>query len=121
MDAALARASSANPALNAQRASVRAPDENVPQAKAGYRPRITASADIGASITESGIPAFASNSSVHNTNVSRLGPRGVGVQVDQNIFDSGKTRSAVGQSESQVLGARATLRNTCLLYTSRCV
>ena len=35
---------------------------------------------------------------------------GAGVQVDQNIFDSGKTRSAVGQSESQVLGARATLR-----------
>ena len=43
MDAALARAYSANPTLNAQRASVRATDENVPQAKAGYRPRITAS------------------------------------------------------------------------------
>jgi outer membrane protein len=112
MEAALARAYSANPTLNAQRASVRATDENVPQAKAGYRPRITASADIGASITESGIPAFASTSPVHTNNVSRLGPRGVGVQVDQNIFDSGKTRSAVGQSESQVLGARATLRNT---------
>jgi outer membrane protein len=112
MDAALARAYSANPTLNAQRAAVRATDENVPQAKAGYRPRITASADIGASITESGIPAFASSSSVHTNNVSRLGPRGVGLQVDQNIFDSGKTRNAVGQSESQVLGARATLRNT---------
>ena len=112
MEAALARAYSANPTLNAQRASVRATDENVPQAKAGYRPRITASADIGASITEAGIPAFASTSPFHNNTVSRLGPRGAGVQVDQNIFDSGKTRSAVGQSESLVLGARATLRNT---------
>lgn len=112
MEAALARAYSANPTLNAQRASVRATDENVPQAKAGYRPRITASADIGASITESGIPAFASNSPVHTNTVSRLAPRGAGVQVDQNIFDSGRTRNAVGQSESQVLGARATLRNT---------
>lgn len=112
MEAALARAYSANPTLNAQRASVRATDENVPQAKAGYRPRITASADIGASITESGIPAFASSSPVHTNTVSRLAPRGAGVQVDQNIFDSGRTRNAVGQSESQVLGARATLRNT---------
>jgi len=112
MDAALARAYSANPTLNAQRASVRATDENVPQAKAGYRPRITASADIGASITESGIPAFASSSPYHNNTVTRLAPRGAGVQVDQNIFDSGKTRSAVSQSESQVLGARATLQNT---------
>ncbi|MCO5093314.1 TolC family outer membrane protein [Bosea sp. (in: a-proteobacteria)] len=112
MDAALARAYSANPTLNAQRASVRATDENVPQAKAGYRPRITASADIGASITDAQIPAFATASPYHNRVTSRLGPRGAGVQIDQNIFDSGKTRSAVSQSESQVLGARATLRNT---------
>jgi outer membrane protein len=35
-----------------------------------------------------------------------------GVQIDQNIFDSGKTRNSVSQAESQVLGARATLRNT---------
>jgi outer membrane protein len=34
------------------------------------------------------------------------------VQIDQNIFDSGKTRNSVSQAESQVLGARATLRNT---------
>ena len=34
------------------------------------------------------------------------------MQVDQNIFDGGKTRNSVGQAESQVLGARATLRNT---------
>ena len=112
MDAALARAYSANPTLNAQRASVRATDEGVPQAKAGYRPRITASADIGASINQQEIPAFASSSPYHATVNSRLASRGAGVQIDQNIFDSGKTRSAVSQSESQVLGARATLRNT---------
>lgn len=112
MDAALARAYSGNPTLNAQRASVRATDENVPQARAGYRPRITASADIGASISQSEIPAFASTSPYHNSVEARLAPRGAGVQVTQNIFDSGKTRSAISQSESQVLGARETLRNT---------
>lgn len=111
MDAALARAYSANPTLNAQRAAVRATNENVPQALSGYRPRINASADIGASITESDSPAGA-QSSTHSRNVSRLAPRGAGIQIDQNIFDSGKTRSSVSQAESQVLGARATLRNT---------
>lgn len=111
MDAALSRAYSANPTLNAQRAAVRATNENVPQALSGYRPRVTASADIGASITESDIPAGAQGAT-HSRNVSRFNPRGAGLQIDQNIFDGGKTRSSVSQAESQVLGARATLRNT---------
>ncbi|OYX10779.1 MAG: hypothetical protein B7Z15_12975, partial [Rhizobiales bacterium 32-66-8] len=41
MEAALARAYAGNPTLNAQRASLRATNENVPQALSGYRPRIT--------------------------------------------------------------------------------
>ena len=105
MEAALARAYSGNPTLNAQRASVRATDENVPQALSGYRPRITASADIGASIVDSRTPGLGDST-------TRLGPRGAGVQIDQNIFDGGRTRSSVGQAEAQVLGARATLQNT---------
>lgn len=105
MDSALARAYSGNPTLNSQRAAVRATDENVPQALSGYRPRITASADIGASIIDSNLPGSPNST-------SRLAPRGAGVQVTQNIFDSGRTRNTVSQSESQVLGARATLRNT---------
>ena len=76
MDAALARAYSANPTLNAQRAAVRATNENVPQALSGYRPRITASADIGASITESDIQptrAEVISVSARNGRVSRRG------------------------------------------------
>ena len=113
MEAALGRAYSGNPTLNAQRALLRATNENVPQALSGYRPRITASADIGASITESDIPFNAQKTGApHSTSLSRLNPRGGGLQVDQNIFDSGKTRSSVSQAESQVLAARATLLNT---------
>lgn len=105
MESALASAYNANPTLNAQRAAVRATNENVPQALSGYRPRITASADIGASIIDSSLPG-------QGGTTARLAPRGAGVQIDQNIFDAGKTRSSVSQAESQVLGARATLRNT---------
>lgn len=47
LDSALARAYGANPALNASRAGLRATDENVAQAKAGYRPTVSLDADIG--------------------------------------------------------------------------
>ncbi|WP_336814749.1 TolC family outer membrane protein [Bosea sp. MMO-172] len=110
LDAALARAYVSNPILNAERASVRAVDEDVPQAMSGYRPKITASADIGASITGERVPSLAGGPGTRSTD--RMAPRGVGLQVDQMLFDGGRTRSAVGAAESQVLGARARLDNT---------
>src|SRR5260370_37050673 len=36
-----------NPSLNAQRASLRATDENVPQALSGYRPKLSVTANGG--------------------------------------------------------------------------
>ena len=48
LESALARAYGGNPTLGAQRASVRATDENVPRAKSLGRPRVSATADIGA-------------------------------------------------------------------------
>src|ERR1700732_4324902 len=51
MEAALLRAYQTNPQLNAQRASVRATDESVPQALSGYRPKVTMTASGGAQYT----------------------------------------------------------------------
>src|SRR6188768_4362751 len=47
LEAALAYAYANNPALNSQRAVVRATDEGVPTALAGYRPRAVATANVG--------------------------------------------------------------------------
>src|SRR5215475_2397939 len=47
MEGALALAYQNNPQLNAQRASVRATDEGVGVALSGYRPKVTATAQIG--------------------------------------------------------------------------
>ena len=47
LDGALILAYQNNPTLNAQRASVRATDEGVPQALAGYRPRVSFNGSIG--------------------------------------------------------------------------
>ena len=44
---ALVQAYQNNPSLNAQRASLRATDENVPQALSGYRPKLSVTAGGG--------------------------------------------------------------------------
>src|SRR5262245_59132373 len=53
LETALVQAYQNNPQLNAQRALVRATDENVPQALSGYRPKISATASYGAQYTDS--------------------------------------------------------------------
>ena len=47
LDGALIQAYQNNPTLNAQRASVRATDESVPQALSGYRPRASVNGTVG--------------------------------------------------------------------------
>src|SRR5687767_1499165 len=47
LEAALAYAYANNPQINSERAKVRATDENVPTALAGYRPRATISGSVG--------------------------------------------------------------------------
>jgi outer membrane protein len=106
MDGALAQAYSGNPGLNAQRALVRATDEGVPLAKAGQRPRITATGDLGASSTDS------RGAGIGNNGSKTLLPRGAGVELDQNLFDGFVTRNSTRAAESQVFGQRETLRNT---------
>ncbi len=114
---ALARAYTNTPELNAQRANLRALDELVPQALSGYRPRITASADIGRTFTESITPGFGSTSTGQRVRTGKVGnsdafsPRGVGLQVDQTLFNGFRTENSTRSAESQVLGARETLRN----------
>ena len=48
---ALVQAYQNNPSLNAQRAALRATDENVPQALSGYRPKLAVTANAGDNYT----------------------------------------------------------------------
>jgi outer membrane protein len=110
LDSALARAYSGNPNLDAQRAAVRATDENVPRALSGYRPSVTASGTIGANYA-TGRSAIGGGGALSNFN-RNLFPGTVGLNVTQNLFNGFRTANSVRQAESQVLGARETLRNT---------
>src|SRR3954452_14575972 len=105
LESALVRAYSGNPTLNSQRASVRATDENVPRAKALGRPRVNGSADAGIQYNENDSPGAGGRTTIRSL------PRGVGLQLDQNIFNGNRTENGIRQAESQVFGARETLRN----------
>ena len=67
---------------------------------------MNASADAGRTYSDFNRPGTPVN------NVERLYLRGVGLQIDQNLFNGFRTKSSVEQAESSVLGARQTLTNS---------
>lgn len=104
IEGALARAYGSNPNLNANRAGTRAVDEAVPQALSGYRPRVAASADTGYASQDTLIGGNSSN--------DKYFPRGLGVQLDQTIWNGNRTGNSVRRADSNVLRAREQLRQT---------
>ena len=104
MEAALLRAYQNNPQLNAQRASVRAIDENVPQALSGYRPKVTVTASGGGQYTNQ------FSTAVGKIEEGPQSPRAAGATVTQTLFNGSQTANKTRAAESQVLGAREGLR-----------
>jgi outer membrane protein len=98
---ALAAAYSSNPEINSARAQTRADDENVPIAKSGRRPIISAFTEI----------TGRRRNSSPGADVTTL-DGSVGVQIEQNIFRGFRTRNAIRQAEAGVLASRELLRNT---------
>jgi outer membrane protein len=97
---ALAAAYLNNPTLNAARAEQRAIDEGVPQALAGFRPTVGATATTGTTWTRNG-------------GVSGTGSSwSVGIAVEQPLFNGFRTVNALKASESAVLAGRESLRST---------
>ena len=105
---ALAKAYLSNPDINQQRAAVRASDENIPKANAGYLPTVSAEADAAVS----SVQATGLDSGLPSPYEQTSRPRGYGVTVTQNVWNGNRTLNSVRQAESGVLGAREQLRNT---------
>src|SRR5579862_6990744 len=80
---ALAKAYLNNPDINQQRAGVRAADEGVPKARAGYFPTASAEADVGFTRLQTNV-----------TNVNTQ-PRGVGLTVQQTLWNGNRTENGV--------------------------
>jgi outer membrane protein len=111
IEAALVRAYQNNPQLNAQRASVRATDENVPQALSGYRPKVALTASAGIAYTDETLTSGGNASALVRTQIhGENAPNAVGLTVTQNVFNGNQTANRTRAAESQVSGAREGLR-----------
>src|SRR6476660_2740955 len=113
LDGALGLADQNNPTLNAQRASVRATDEGVPQALSGYRPRVTFNGTVGSQYTDSTTRSQTLGLGNTYTQLSgNMTPSSLGVTATQTLYNGFQTANRTRQAESQVQAARETLRVT---------
>ncbi len=108
IEAALIRSYQNNPQLNAQRASVRSTDENVPQALSGYRPQVALTASGGGQYLDSDTRNGPHLPSQKITGIGE--PRSVGGTITQTLYNGGQTGNRTRAAESQVSAAREGLR-----------
>ncbi|HZF75743.1 MAG TPA: TolC family outer membrane protein [Acetobacteraceae bacterium] len=103
---ALAMAYANNPTLQAARAQLRAVDENVPQALAGWRPTVQLQGSAGQQVSSTN-----SNDRVAAPWRSR-DPVSASASVTQPLYRGGRTTATIRQAENQVLAQRARLLAT---------
>lgn len=91
-----------NPRLDAERARLRATDEDVPRAKAGFRPRANLNADTGyqKQVTKPGTSTDGTGN-----------PWGYSITAEQSLFSGFRTTNTVREAESSVRAGRENLRN----------
>lgn len=98
---AMAQAYRNNPRLDAERAQLRATDEDVPRALSGWRPQISGSSDYGHSSTKTN-PITSSH--------GKTNAWGYSLNVTQPVFDGFRTTNKVSQAEANVRAGREDLR-----------
>jgi outer membrane protein len=103
---ALALAYQNNPQVNAQRAATRATDETVGVALSGFRPTVSATAQIGEQYLDSNSKGSAGKSS------GTIAIPSYGLTTKQTLFNGFQTASRTRLAEGQVFAARETLRTT---------
>ena len=116
LEQALAYAYANNPQINSQRAVVRATDEGVPTALAGYRPKVAVTANAGTQSLSTTIREIGSTTPIgaaasYFTQSGVNAPRGIGATVSQNLLNGNQTANRTKLAESQVFAAREALRN----------
>ncbi len=98
---ALASAYHSNPKLDAERAKLRATDEDVSRAESGYRPIVEGSADIGHQRT---------TSEPRSATAGDASPWGYTLSVRQPVFQGFRTQNEVAEAEASVKAGRENLR-----------
>jgi outer membrane protein len=98
---ALASTYTNNPTILAERARLRATDEQVPQALSGWRPTVQFTGSYGFQHTDIGDTDLAAGGTLTQH------PRSVDLQVAQPIYRGGRTAAATARAENLVRAERA--------------
>ena len=103
---AIALAYETNPTLQAQRAQLRATDEEWVQAEASLRPTVTATGSYQYQHEQISVPGFAGSATI-------AGPSGTAVvTVNQPIYTGGLATSKLNAAQADILAGREGLRRT---------
>lgn len=94
---ALALTYETNPTLRAQRAQLRATDEGLPEARAGWRPTVSAEGQAGVGTVDSGAGS------------DSLQPLAYGLFASQPLYRGGRTSASTARANNLILAERARL------------
>ena len=97
LNEALATAYETNPTLRAQRAQLRATDEGLPEARAGWRPTVTAEGQAGVGTVDFGAGA------------EDLQPLAYGLYASQPLYRGGRTSAGTSRANNIIRAERARL------------
>lgn len=101
----LVKAYESNPRLKAQRASLRAVDEGVPQALSNWRPTVEVDGSAGWDVSNSTMTQASKSSDVTY-------PATAALTVSQPLYRGGRTEAAISGAENDVRAGRARLSAT---------
>lgn len=93
-----------NPTLQAERAGVRAVEESITQARAGWLPNVSATAGISSTYTESSGGFFNQSNTVT--------PQSYRIDASQAIWRGGEINGAISQAQANVQASREQLRSS---------
>ncbi len=102
LEESMAAAYANNPTILAQRAKVRATDEEVAQALSNWRPTVEIEGEAGTSAVHSNT-ATATNQGQHRE------PRSLNLTIEQVLYRGGRTLAATSEAENSVKTERARL------------
>src|SRR5215472_17929865 len=104
---ALADAYNTNPQLLAQRALLRATDEQVPQALANWRPTVNFTGSVGGTRAAVTAPSLGIAKEGGNTTYSTFFQNTLNLQATQSIYSGGRTAAQTSQAINNVQATRA--------------
>lgn len=107
---ALVAAYMTNPTLNAERAKLRAIDEEASQARSNFRPSLSGTLDSGYRKTVPKLKGGGGGSGGFNAGGTHH-PKGYSVTVNQTLFRGLRTINAIREAEANIQAGRASLRS----------